>query len=40
MKINFNELKEVSVEKKNNGTGITRARMFIDNDCKIIKISY
>ncbi len=37
MKINFNELKEVDVSNMNCGNGIVKSRMFMNNECKIIK---
>ena len=37
MKINFNELKEISVSNMNGGNGIVKSRMFMNDDCKIIK---
>ena len=37
MKINFNELKEIDVQNMNGGNGIVKSKMFINNDCKIIK---
>ena len=37
MKINFNELKEIRVSNMNDGNGIVKSKMFISDDCKIIK---
>ena len=37
MKINFNELKEINVPNMNGGNGIVKSKMFMNNDCKIIK---
>ncbi len=37
MKINFNELKEIDVSNMNGGNGIVKSKMYMDNDCKIIK---
>ncbi len=37
MKINFNILKQVEVSNMNNGVGLVKANMFIDESCKIIK---
>lgn len=37
MKINFNELKEIDVPNMNGGNGVVKSKMFMNNDCKIIK---
>lgn len=37
MKINFNKLKEINVSNMNGGNGVVKSKMFINNDCKIIK---
>lgn len=37
MKINFNELKETDVPNMNGGNGVVKSKMFMNNDCKIIK---
>lgn len=37
MKINFNELKEIDVPNMNGGKGVVKSKMFMNNDCKIIK---
>lgn len=37
MKINFNELKEMDVPNMNGGNGVVKSKMFMNNDCKIIK---
>ena len=37
MKINFNELKELNVPNMNDGNGIVKSKMFLNDDCKIIK---
>ena len=37
MKINFNELKEMDVPNMNSGNGVVKSKMFMNNDCKIIK---
>lgn len=37
MKINFDELSEIEVPNMNSGKGIVKSKMFINNDCKIIK---
>ncbi|HJJ04781.1 MAG TPA: cupin domain-containing protein [Clostridiaceae bacterium] len=37
MKVNFEELKELDVPNMNGGTGIVKAKMFMNKDYKIIK---
>ena len=37
MKINFNELKEFNVPYMNDGNGIVKSKMFLNDDYKIIK---
>ena len=37
MKIDFNELKELNVPNMNDGNGIVKSKMFLNDDCKIIK---
>lgn len=36
MKIDFNDLKEVTINNMNNGTGEVKAKMYMDKDGKII----
>ena len=35
--IKFEEIKEVEIKEFNGGTGITKGRMFVDNNGKIMK---
>ena len=37
MKINFNEFKEMDVQNMNGGNGVVKSKIFMNNDCKIIK---
>lgn len=37
MKIDFEELKTVEVENMNGGAGFIKSKMFIDDNCKIIR---
>ncbi len=37
MKINFTELKEIDVVNMNGGNGTIKSRMFMNDNCKIIK---
>ena len=39
MLINFNDEKEMTIPCMNNGTGMMTAKMFVDNECKIITCS-
>ncbi len=37
MKINFNDLREINVSNMNGGNGNVRSKMFMNDDCKIIR---
>lgn len=37
MKINFNDLKGINVSNMNGGSGIVKSKMFMNDECKIIK---
>lgn len=37
MKISFNELQEIDLVNMNGGKRIVKSKMFMNNDCKIIK---
>lgn len=39
MLLNFNEIKELAVPGMNNGTGMMSAKMYMDEQCKIIPCS-
>ncbi len=37
MKISFNKLQEIDLVNMNGGKRIVKSKMFMNNDCKIIK---